>query len=74
LDGIVEAVMGLDNRPSKTAFQSAADGQWRQMQANGSPISFTPLQVGLCTASRAERVKASALPSSNSAAVSRQRT
>ncbi len=49
LAGIVDAVMGLDNRPqAKPHFRVRPADGGNTMQADAtSPISFTPLQVGL---------------------------
>jgi kumamolisin len=47
LDGIVEAVMGLDNRPqAKPHFRVRATGNGRKVQAGAAPpVSFAPTQV-----------------------------
>jgi kumamolisin len=46
LDGIVEAVMGLDNRPqAQPHFRVRPTGSGDKKQAATTPVSFTPAQV-----------------------------
>jgi kumamolisin len=46
LDGIVEAVMGLDNRPQAKPHFRVRPGNGSQQQAGAAaPVSFTPTQV-----------------------------
>jgi kumamolisin len=46
LDGIVEAVMGLDNRPQANPHFRVRQGNGNKVQAGApTPVSFTPTQV-----------------------------
>jgi choline dehydrogenase-like flavoprotein len=75
LHDVVEAVLGLDNRPAaKPHFRiRPLPGEVRGQANGGGATSFTPLQLASLTTSLLEPVRVSAWPSLSSAAVSGRR-